>query len=194
MVRMEDMQMPGMSEEYLYEWLPGDSLVFRVPGAVSRLDSPGDTATASSEVRNSHAREVQMDATAKRNQLDIVDDVERGLAQNEFFLVFQPKLRVPEGTLSGFEALLRWRHPVRGILMPSSFIRVVESSRLSGRFTDFLLPRAAETLAPGPHADMAHCRSPSICRSGNWRGRICRASWSGCSLLRLSTRQNCRLS
>jgi EAL domain-containing protein (putative c-di-GMP-specific phosphodiesterase class I) len=121
------------------------------------LNSSGDTDTASSEVRNSHAREVQMDATAKRNQLDIVDDVERGLAQNEFFLVFQPKLRVPEETLSGFEALLRWRHPVRGILMPSSFIRVVESSRLSGRFTDFLLARAAETLA-----DWAACGYGSL--------------------------------
>lgn len=150
--------MPGMSEKYLHEWSRGNSQIFRAPGAESRLESPGGTTTASGEVHDSRAGEVQMDDTAaKRNQLDIVDDVERGLAQNEFFLVFQPKLRVPEGKLSGFEALLRWRHPVRDILMPSSFIRVVEDSRLSGRFTDFLLARAAETLA-----DWAACGYGSL--------------------------------
>lgn len=150
--------MPGMSEKYLYEWSPGDSLIFCAPRAESRSDSPGDTVTASSQAHDSRAEKLRMDDTAaKRDQLDIVDDVERGLAQNEFFLVFQPKLLVPEGKLSGFEALLRWRHSVHGILMPSSFIRVVENSRLSGRFTDFLLARAAETLA-----DWAACGYDSL--------------------------------
>jgi EAL domain-containing protein (putative c-di-GMP-specific phosphodiesterase class I) len=92
--------------------------------------------------------EVPMDNTASDySQFDIVEEAERGLNQKEFFLVFQPQLRMPDEKLSGFEALLRWRHPALGVLMPSSFIGVVENSRLSGRFTDFLLARAAETLA-----------------------------------------------
>ncbi|WP_158608934.1 EAL domain-containing protein [Paraburkholderia sp. RAU2J] len=91
------------------------------------------------------------------DHLDIVDQLERGLERNEFMLVFQPKLRVPEERLSGFEALLRWRHPVHGILTPTSFIQTVESSGLSGRFTDFLLEKSAETLS-----DWAACKYTTL--------------------------------
>ncbi|KVN39314.1 hypothetical protein WJ63_31315 [Burkholderia pyrrocinia] len=78
---------------------------------------------------------------------EIAVDAERGLDENEFFLVFQPKLRLETGWLSGFESLIRWRHPTYGVLMPSAFIDVVENSPLSCRFTDFLLTEAAKTLA-----------------------------------------------
>jgi EAL domain-containing protein (putative c-di-GMP-specific phosphodiesterase class I) len=82
-----------------------------------------------------------------RNSLEIVNDVERGLAQNEFFLVFQSKVRPQEGRLVGFEALIRWQHPRNGVLAPSSFISVLEDSKLTSRFTDLLLTRAVATLA-----------------------------------------------
>jgi EAL domain-containing protein (putative c-di-GMP-specific phosphodiesterase class I) len=82
-----------------------------------------------------------------RNNLNILNDAERGLAEDEFFLVFQPTLRPQERRLTGFEALIRWQHPLSGVLEPSSFISVVEDSELSSRFTDWLLTRAAVTLA-----------------------------------------------
>lgn len=78
---------------------------------------------------------------------EIAVEAERALDENEFFLVFQPKLRLETGLLSGFESLLRWRHPTYGLLMPSAFIDIVENSPLSCRFTDFLLTEAAKTLA-----------------------------------------------
>ncbi|MXN77165.1 EAL domain-containing protein [Burkholderia sp. 4701] len=78
---------------------------------------------------------------------EIAIDAERGLDENEFFLVFQPKLRLETGLLSGFESLIRWRHPIYGVLMPSAFIDTIENSPLSCRFTDFLLTEAARTLA-----------------------------------------------
>jgi EAL domain-containing protein (putative c-di-GMP-specific phosphodiesterase class I) len=76
-----------------------------------------------------------------------IDDAKRGLAKREFFFVYQPKLRMQEGRLSGFESLLRWRHPSRGLLMPDSFIGLVENSPLTASFTDFVVAEAAQTLA-----------------------------------------------
>ncbi|WP_174943580.1 EAL domain-containing protein [Burkholderia lata] len=84
---------------------------------------------------------------ARFNSLDIANDAERGLDRKEFFLVFQPKIQIQTGLLSGFESLLRWRHPEYGILMPSEFIDLVENSPLACRFTDFILIEAAKTLA-----------------------------------------------
>jgi EAL domain-containing protein (putative c-di-GMP-specific phosphodiesterase class I) len=76
-----------------------------------------------------------------------IDDAERGLAGREFFFVYQPKLRLQEGRLSGFESLLRWRHPSRGVLAPDSFIDLVENSPLTGNFTYFVIEEAARTLS-----------------------------------------------
>ncbi|KXU85508.1 hypothetical protein CI15_20300 [Paraburkholderia monticola] len=76
-----------------------------------------------------------------------IGDAERGLDRREFFFVFQPKLRLQECRLSGFESLLRWRHPVHGVLTPAAFIHFVENSPLTARFTDFVVTEAARTLA-----------------------------------------------
>ena len=54
-----------------------------------------------------------------------------------------PIVRV-DGALLAFEALLRWRHPERGLLLPQEFLSVVGGSPLSG-------PVAAWVLEPGPH-------------------------------------------
>ncbi|MGU7811727.1 EAL domain-containing protein [Burkholderia sp. AW49-1] len=76
-----------------------------------------------------------------------LSDAERGLHQDEFFFLLQPKFALHEFELSGFECLIRWQHPERGVLEPASFISVVEDSFLSRRFTELLLRRAARTLA-----------------------------------------------
>ncbi|WP_227744019.1 EAL domain-containing protein [Burkholderia gladioli] len=76
-----------------------------------------------------------------------LDDAERGLHQDEFFFLLQPKFLLAEHQLSGFEYLIRWRHPERGVLAPTSFISVVEDSFLATRFTDLLTERAARMLA-----------------------------------------------
>ncbi len=87
------------------------------------------------------------DTATSFNLSEMVGDADRGLSRKEFFLVFQPKMRMQAGVLSGFESLMRWRHPVRGILLPSSFIKLAEDSPLVHRFTDFVLTEAVVTLA-----------------------------------------------
>jgi diguanylate cyclase (GGDEF)-like protein/PAS domain S-box-containing protein len=54
----------------------------------------------------------------------------RALDRGEFLLHYQPRLALASGTITGFEALLRWRHPERGIVLPSEFIPVLEDTGL----------------------------------------------------------------
>lgn len=63
-----------------------------------------------------------------RRQLEA--DLRRGLRDGEFLLYYQPVLRISSGDVTGFEALLRWRHPIRGLVMPGDFIAFAEESGL----------------------------------------------------------------
>ena len=61
------------------------------------------------------------------------EDLERircALKQNEFVLFYQPKMNLSTGAIHGAEALIRWRHPERGLLLPSQFLPVVEGHSL----------------------------------------------------------------
>ncbi|WP_052007384.1 EAL domain-containing protein [Burkholderia paludis] len=89
-----------------------------------------------------------MDSTTEcRNLDDLVSDAELGLARKEFFFVYQPKLRLQTGLLSGFESLIRWHHPEHGVLMPSVFIDIVENSHLTRRFTEYVIAESVRILA-----------------------------------------------
>jgi diguanylate cyclase (GGDEF)-like protein/PAS domain S-box-containing protein len=63
-------------------------------------------------------------------QLDLLGEVHRALEQNEYCLFYQPRYDLSDGRIVGVEALLRWRHPQRGLLSPDTFISVVEQSAL----------------------------------------------------------------
>jgi len=56
-------------------------------------------------------------------------DLKDALLLNQFSLSFQPQMTIATGALYGFEALIRWRHPVRGMVPPDEFIPVMEQSR-----------------------------------------------------------------
>jgi diguanylate cyclase (GGDEF)-like protein len=58
--------------------------------------------------------------------VDLGEAVQRG----QFFLLYQPTISLASGSFTGVEALLRWRHPTRGILVPAEFLPVLESSGL----------------------------------------------------------------
>ena len=63
---------------------------------------------------------------AQRTQYET--DMRRGIADNEFFLMFQPQVDAATGSPTGLEALLRWRHHTRGLIQPDDFITVAEES------------------------------------------------------------------
>ncbi len=58
--------------------------------------------------------------------LRLENDLRRALARNEFRVFYQPIVAIDDGRIAGFEALVRWQHPERGLLMPGAFISVAE--------------------------------------------------------------------
>ena len=57
-------------------------------------------------------------------------DLRRAIDRDEFFLAYHPVVSLTTGEVHGFEALLRWQHPTRGLVMPADFIGVAEDTRL----------------------------------------------------------------
>ena len=62
--------------------------------------------------------------------LQLENDLRRALDSQEFQLYYQPIVSLTSGTITGFEALLRWYHPQRGVVCPGEFILVAEETRL----------------------------------------------------------------
>jgi len=65
-------------------------------------------------------------------RLKLLGQVRQALERGEFELHYQPKVRLADRRVCGVEALLRWRHPEQGLLMPAAFISLVEQTALIG--------------------------------------------------------------
>jgi diguanylate cyclase (GGDEF)-like protein/PAS domain S-box-containing protein len=82
----------------------------------------------------------QEEVTAR--QLALLVELRQCIAQEELVLHYQPKIDLATHAVSGVEALVRWRHPERGLLMPGSFMPEVESTELIGPVTRWVLNEA----------------------------------------------------
>jgi len=65
-----------------------------------------------------------------RDRLDMLGDLRTGLGDEQFCLVYQPIAELASGKVVGYEALVRWRHPSRGVIAPLEFIPLAEESGL----------------------------------------------------------------
>jgi len=63
--------------------------------------------------------------------LEVENDLRRGLTRNEFVPYYQPVVDLESGDVVGYEALMRWRHPQRGVLLPGAFLSVAEDTGTS---------------------------------------------------------------
>lgn len=71
------------------------------------------------------------DEQLRREALDVLDvesDLRRALSRDEFEPFLQPIVRLADGAILGYEALLRWRHARRGLLLPEAFLAIAEDS------------------------------------------------------------------
>jgi diguanylate cyclase (GGDEF)-like protein len=75
-------------------------------------------------------------------RISLLSDVAGGLAANQFFLEYQPQVNLRSGRVVGAEALVRWRHPIAGVLPPSEFIGLAEQTELIGALTERVLKEA----------------------------------------------------
>ena len=71
----------------------------------------------------------------------------QGLERDELVLRYQPKIELSTGQVTSLEALVRWQHPTRGLLMPSDFLAVAERSELIDPLTRWVLRRALADYA-----------------------------------------------
>jgi diguanylate cyclase (GGDEF)-like protein/PAS domain S-box-containing protein len=81
------------------------------------------------------------------DRLQLESDLRRAIERKEFTLAYQPIVRLEDGSVAGFEALLRWEHPRRGTIPPSDFIPVAEGCGLIVQLGLFAMQRAADDLA-----------------------------------------------
>lgn len=68
--------------------------------------------------------------SAARDAVELESDLQRAIERNELFLTYQPIIDLESGQVTGFEALIRWRHPERGLIRPDQFIPLAEESLL----------------------------------------------------------------
>ncbi len=74
-----------------------------------------------------------------RERLDLEASLRRALPAGELFLVYQPQVGIADGQVVGVEALLRWRHPEAGLIMPARFLPVAEETGLVQAIGDWVL-------------------------------------------------------
>ncbi len=124
--------------------------------AFSAQDSGTENLLANADIAMYHAKaagknrhvtfQTQMqDRLHERLRLEA--DIGRALAREEFFLEYQPIVDLGTRSLLGVEALVRWRHPEAGVLMPGRFIQVVEECGQIDKLGRWVLRRACRDLS-----------------------------------------------
>jgi diguanylate cyclase (GGDEF)-like protein len=135
------------------ELLVGTSVGVALSGDPSKdagqLVGEADTALYAAERRG--RGQVQMysgelgDSVSRRLRLEA--ELRQALVSDQMFLVYQPKLRLIDSRVIAAEALLRWAHPERGLLLPAAFLPVAEESGLLFPIAEWVLRTAAAQVA-----------------------------------------------
>jgi diguanylate cyclase (GGDEF)-like protein/PAS domain S-box-containing protein len=121
-----------------------DAIEVVIGASIGIASSPGDGVTADELIRNADMAlyrakaeqrgthrffEQEMDRQAQHRRA-LESDLRRAFASGEFELHYQPLIDVAKDRITAFEALMRWRHPIKGMVSPADFIPVAEDTGL----------------------------------------------------------------
>ncbi len=120
---------------------------------------------------NGKARHVVFDEPMRAraiHRLQLETDLRRAVERNEFFVLYQPIVDLDNFSLRGFEALVRWRHPERGIVSPLDFIPMAEETGLIINIGNWVLREACRQMQEW-HGEMP--TDPALFISVNLSGK-----------------------
>ena len=106
-------------------------------------------------------------------RLELETDLRRAIERQEFEVYYQPITSLKLGTLSGFEALVRWNHPIKGRIQPGDFIPICEETGLIIPLSNWLLKDACRTTREW---QLKYPEHPAIRMSINLSGQQFRES------------------
>jgi diguanylate cyclase (GGDEF)-like protein/PAS domain S-box-containing protein len=105
---------------------------------------------------------------AVRERITLTEDLRLALTRNELELYYQPQIKLATNQIVGMEALIRWNHPKRGLLMPADFIPVVEKTGVDMALGEWVLDHAFEQMSSWRKAGIA----PQTCAINLSLGQI----------------------
>ena len=125
-------------------------ITFSALGYTSSEDVLRDADTAMYKAKaRGKARYELFDAslhTEVANRLRLEGELRRAIDEGQLSVAYQPLVDLASGRISGFEALVRWVHPLDGSISPASFLPIAEEAGLMLRLTDFVLHCACRQL------------------------------------------------
>lgn len=83
-------------------------------------------------------------------------ELREAIKKNQFFLQYQPKIELATGTITGLEALIRWKHPEKGIISPDTFIPLAEESGFIGTLGEWVLRQVCMQLKKWKESNLTH--------------------------------------
>ena len=79
-----------------------------------------------------------------KQRIELENDMRKAIQEHQFFVEYQPQLDIKTERIIGFEALVRWKHPLKGIISPVSFIPIAEETGLIIPLTNYIMKIAFE--------------------------------------------------
>jgi diguanylate cyclase (GGDEF)-like protein/PAS domain S-box-containing protein len=99
---------------------------------------------------------------AVKVQRESLKAIRRALDNHQFVLHYQPKVNMNTGTVIGFEALIRWQHPERGLLNPIDFLPVIENNQMSIEMGEWVIDTALAQISQWQSMGFNHPVSISV--------------------------------
>ena len=117
------------------------------------------SALTKAKADGSRARIAVHEGALSRGDVDALQletDLKHALENEELRLFYQPIVHLRDETLLGYEALVRWQHPTRGLLPPAAFLSAAEDNRLTSKLGAWVLRRACTDAAAWPEDLRVH--------------------------------------